>query len=553
MYFKDKVIYQIYPKSFYDSGDKGSGNLKGITQKMDYFKYLGVDYIWLSPFCVSPQKDNGYDTEDYLNIDPMYGTMSDFEELVRVSKENNINLMMDLVLNHTSTEHEWFKKALQGDKKYQKYYFFEKAREDGSLPTNWVSYFGGDVWEYAKELDMYYLHIFDKTQADLNWDNPEVREEVAKIVDYWIAKGVKGFRLDVINLISKSLPFRNDYEGVGKKYYADGPNVHKYLKELRSRTFGQADLLTVGEMCSTAIEHCFQYAGEKENELAMVFNFHHLKVDYKDGDKWSLMPFDFQRLKDLLFTWQEGMQEHQAWNALFLNNHDQPRAVSRYGDDTTYWKESGKMLATAMQLLQGTPYIYQGEEIGMTNAYFTDIKEYRDVESLNYYQILKEKGLPEEEVYKILQERSRDNARTPMQWDTTKHAGFTKGNPWISVNENHNHINVEDSIKDEDSILHHYRKLIKLRKQYPIFNEGKIIPLEREHPQVFAYQRVLDANEAIVINNFYPATTKFTLKEYQNYQCILSNYQEVALQEVITLRPYESLVLLKKIVQRERY
>ncbi|MFV0396091.1 MAG: alpha,alpha-phosphotrehalase [Coprobacillaceae bacterium] len=544
MYFKDKVIYQIYPKSFYDSDNDGYGNLKGVTEKLDYFTFLGVDYIWLSPFCVSPQNDNGYDTEDYLNIDPMYGTMEDFEELVKEANKRNIQIMMDLVLNHTSTQHEWFQKALQGDKKYQKYYFFEKSNKNGTLPTNWVSYFGGDVWEYAKELDMYYLHIFDKTQADLNWDNPEVREEVANIVQYWIDKGVTGFRLDVINLISKTLPFRNDYEGVGKKYYADGPNVHKYLKELKKKTFGKANILTVGEMCSTAMEHCFKYAGEKEEELAMVFNFHHLKVDYKNGNKWSLMPFDFQKLKDLLFNWQLGMQDHQAWNALFLNNHDQPRAVSRYGNDTRYWNESAKMLATAIQLLQGTPYIYQGEEIGMTNAYFTNIEQYRDVESTNYYQILKDKGIPEKEVYKILQERSRDNSRTPMQWNSKENAGFTKGKPWIEVNKNYTNINVENSMKDKESILYHYRRLIQLRKQYPIFNEGEILPLAREDKQIFAYKRRLDEQEAIIINNFYGSTTTFTLDRHEKYQCILTNYNDTKIDNIMHLRPYESIVLI---------
>jgi trehalose-6-phosphate hydrolase len=545
MYFKDKVIYQIYPKSFKDSDDDGYGNLKGITEKLEYFSFLGVDFIWLSPFCVSPQKDNGYDTEDYYNIDPMYGTMADFEELVKEAKKRNIEIMMDLVLNHTSTKHQWFQKALQGDTKYQDYYFFEKGNEDGTPPTNWISYFGGNVWEYVPDLDRYYLHIFDKTQADLNWENPEVRAEIVKIIQYWKDKGVTGFRLDVINLISKTLPFRNDYEGVGKKYYADGPKVHQYFKELREKAFGDINILTVGEMCSTAMEHCFKYAGEKENELSMVFNFHHLKVDYKDGDKWALMPFDFQKLKDLLFNWQLGMQEHLAWNALFLNNHDQPRAVSRYGNDTHYWKESAKMLATAIQLLQGTPYIYQGEEIGMTNAYFTDIKEYRDIESLNYFEILKQKGVPEKEVYRTLQERSRDNARTPMQWNTEENAGFTKGTPWINVNKNYKEINVEASRKDPNSILHHYRKLIGLRKQYPIFNEGRIVALERDHKQIFAYKRVLDNQEAIIINNFYGCKTIMDLPEANRYQCILSNYSDVDIQKTLTLRPYESLVLLR--------
>lgn len=357
MNFEDKVVYQVYPKSFYDSNNDGIGDLNGITEKLDYIKYLGADYIWITPFFISPQRDNGYDVADYCNIDPAYGTMEDFDRLSAEAKKRGIGIMLDMVFNHTSTEHKWFKKALAGEKKFQDFYIFKK-REKGNPPTNWASKFGGNAWEYVEELESYYLHLFDKTQADLNWENPEVREEIYKVVKFWLDKGVNGFRFDVVNLISKPEKFENDYEGDGRRFYTDGPKIHEYLKGLNLNTFGQKnDIITVGEMSSTSMENCFKYSGKKENELSMVFNFHHLKVDYKNKDKWALQPFDFQELKDILNSWQVGMQEHDAWSALFWCNHDQPRVVSRFGDDKNYWKKSAKMLGTVIHMLRGTPYI----------------------------------------------------------------------------------------------------------------------------------------------------------------------------------------------------
>lgn len=381
------------------------------------------------PFYISPQRDNGYDVQDYKSIDPKFGTMEDFEELVKVAEKNHIGIMVDMVLNHSSTEHEWFQKALKGDPKYMDYYIF-KSPKDGKEPTNWISKFGGSTWEYVEELDKYYLHLFDKTQGDLNWDNPELRKEIYDIVNFWIEKGVKGFRLDVINLISKPDKYQDDHIGDGRRFYTDGSNIHKYLKELNKNTFGKHnDLITVGEMSSTTIENCIKYSNPKEKELDMVFNFHHLKVDYKDGEKWSLMDFDFKELKKILNNWQIGIDKGNGWNALFWSNHDQPRIVSRFGDDKKYHMESAKMLATTIHMMKGTPYIYQGEEIGMTNPDFPSIEDYRDVESINYYNILKEKGVDEEKIIKILNYKSRDNSRTPFQWNDSINGGFTKGTP----------------------------------------------------------------------------------------------------------------------------
>ncbi len=559
MSFKDKVVYQIYPKSFMDSNNDGIGDIRGIISKLDYLKDLGVDIIWTTPFFVSPQNDNGYDVADYYNVDPIYGSMSDVEELIREAKNRNIDIMFDMVFNHTSTYHNWFQKALSGDKKYKSFYIFKKGRVvNGKLedPTNWKSKFGGSAWEYVEKFNEYYLHLFDVTQADLNWDNEEVRNEIYKIVNFWIEKGVYGFRFDVVNLISKPQVFEDDllggFEGDGRRFYTDGVNIHKYLKELNRNTFGRYDnSITVGEMSSTTIDNCIKYAGEDENELSMVFNFHHLKVDYKDKDKWQLMDFDFLVLKDILFSWQEGMQDGNAWSALFWCNHDQPRIVSRFGDDKRYHKESAKMLATVVHTLRGTPYIYQGEEIGMTNAYFDSIDKYRDVESINYFNILKEKNIKEEDIYKILSERSRDNSRTPMQWNSgNKNAGFSNASStWIDVTHNYKYINVEDSLKDENSILNHYKKLIKLRKEYKSISEGRIVPLLKSDKNVLAFMRRYDElNEKIlVINNFYGREVNIYLYfNIENYKCILSNYSiDRDITNNMTLKPYESLVFYK--------
>ena len=546
MNFENKVVYQIYPKSFYDSDNDGLGDLQGIIEKLDYLQYLGVDYIWMTPFFPSPQRDNGYDVADYRAIDPRYGTMEIFENLIKEAKKRNIDIMLDMVFNHTSTEHVWFQKALAGEEKYKNYYYFRKGKQDGSAPTNWISKFGGNAWEYVEAFDEYYLHLFDKTQADLNWENPEVRDEIVDILKFWMDKGVYGFRFDVVNLISKPEYFEDDEEGDGRRFYTDGRHVHEFLKEINERTFGKDErIITVGEMSSTSLDNCVKYAGADSHELSMVFQFHHLKVDYKNKQKWELQPFDFMELKQRFDTWQIGMQEHHAWNALFWCNHDQPRVVSRFGNDQQYHVESAKMLATAIHMMRGTPYIYQGEEIGMTNAYFTNIHEYRDVESINYFNILKAEGKEEKEIYHILQERSRDNSRTPMQWNQEAQAGFTKGTPWLQIIYNYKEINVENQIHKEGSILEYYRELIRLRKAYPIIAKGSYEPLLPEHTSVFAYKRVYENTSMIVLNNFYDTETKVQLSE-TGYKEILSNYPHADMEETIVLRPYETRVYYKE-------
>lgn len=548
MNFENKVVYQIYPKSFYDSNNDGIGDLNGITEKLDYIKHLGADYIWITPFFVSPQRDNGYDVADYCNIDPMYGTMEDFDRLSQEAHKRGIGIMLDMVFNHTSTEHKWFKKALAGEKKYQDFYIFKKG-EKGNPPTNWVSKFGGNAWKYVDELESYYLHLFDKTQADLNWENPEVREEIYKVVKFWLNKGVNGFRFDVVNLISKPGKFENDYEGDGRRFYTDGPRIHEYLKGLNQNTFGQnKDIITVGEMSSTSMENCFKYSGKDENELSMVFNFHHLKVDYKNKDKWALQPFDFQELKDILNSWQVGMQDHNAWSALFWCNHDQPRVVSRFGDDKNYWKKSAKMLGTVIHMLRGTPYIYQGEEIGMTNAYFDNISQYKDVESINYHRILMDNGLTNEEAMKIVMERSRDNGRTPMQWSADINGGFSKETPWIESIKNYRDINVENQIDDENSIFNHYRKLIALRKEYQVISLGKTIPLAEKDKNIYMFKRELENEELLVINNFYGDSCEIDLDfDIEGYKCILSNEDiNKKLEKNLKLEAYDSFVFYRK-------
>lgn len=545
--FKKSTVYQIYPKSFYDTNGDGFGDLNGVIEKLDYLKNLGIDYIWLTPFYPSPQVDNGYDIADYYNIDPSFGTLEDFERLVEEAKRRNIYIMLDMVFNHTSTEHNWFKKALDGEEKYKEFYIF-KEPVNNAEPTNWESKFGGNAWEYVEKFNEYYLHLFDRTQADLNWDNEEVREEIYSIVNYWIGKGVKGLRFDVINLISKPEKFENDLEGDGRKFYTDGPRIHEYLKRLNENTFGKHDdIITVGEMSSTSLDNCIRYSDPKEKELSMVFNFHHLKVDYKNQNKWELQECEFKALKRIFNEWQLGMQEREGWNAVFWCNHDQPRIVSRFGNDKKYHKESAKMLGTMIHLLRGTPYVYQGEEIGMTNAYFTDINQYVDVESLNYFKILKEQGILEAEIYKVLQERSRDNSRTPMQWDSTKNAGFSEGKPWISVNSNYKNINAEENLKDENSIFYHYKKLISLRKKYDVIAYGNYAPILEENDSVFAYKREYMDESLIVINNFYEKEVDIQLdiEDLEKYKCIITNYEERDLESSFTLRAYESIAFIK--------
>ena len=505
--WKQSVVYQIYPKSFNDTTGNGEGDINGIIEKLDYIQYLGVDYIWLTPVYESPMNDNGYDISNYLKINERFGTLEDLETLISEAHKRDLKVMLDIVINHTSTEHQWFKEAISSkDNPYRDYYYF-KPSQDGP-PTNWESKFGGNALQYDEKTDEYYLHLFDVTQADLNWDNEKVRQSLYEVVNHWIQFGVDGFRFDVINLISKG-EFK-DSPQIGKEFYTDGPRVHEYLHELNRHTFGDKDMMTVGEMSSTTIDNCINYTRPDRQELSSVFNFHHLKVDYVDGEKWSNAKLDFLKLKEILMDWQIGIFEGGGWNAIFWCNHDQPRVVSRFGDDSTEENRqaSAKMLAIALHMLQGTPYIYQGEEIGMTDPHFDSIQQYRDVESRNAYDNLVQQGIDESEVLTILGQKSRDNSRTPIQWTSEKQAGFTSGTPWIDIPNNTEHINVEAAIEDTTSVLHTYRELIKLRHEHDIITYGDIEPMYMEHPQLFIYRRNYDNQTWLVVANFSKETIK---------------------------------------------
>ncbi len=545
--FKNKVVYQIYPKSFCDSNGDGIGDIQGIISKLDYLKELGIDYIWSTPFFRSPQRDNGYDISDYTDIEPMFGTMADAEELISEAGKRGIGMMFDMVFNHTSTEHEWFKRALAGEEKYQNYYIFKEGSPD-TPPTNWESKFGGNAWEYVESLGKWYLHLFDVTQADLNWENPEVREELKNVIRFWKEKGVKGFRFDVVNLISKPEVFEDDNIGDGRRFYTDGRHVHEFLNELVTDT-GIADMVTVGEMSSTSLDNCIKYSDPRREELSMAFSFHHLKVDYKDGNKWELAAPDYKKLKELFETWQVGMQEGNGWNAVFWDNHDQPRIVSRLGDDATYWKESAKMLGGMIHLMRGTPYVYQGDELGITNAKFTDISQYVDVESLNYYEIMRNKGLSDAEAINILGERSRDNGRTPMRWNREKYAGFMKEDsektPWIQVPEYKPEANAEEELKDQDSIFYFYQKLIALRKEKSLIADGKIRFLETGNDRIFLYERYSDQSEEkiLVVCSLSNKEEKVQLpSELADAKLLLNNYSRDTVPsegKELVLRPFE--------------
>lgn len=544
--FSNKVVYQIYPKSFLDTNGDGFGDIPGVIEKLDYLQELGVDYLWLTPFFISPQRDNGYDVADYRKINPGFGTMEDLERLISESQKRGMSIMLDMVFNHTSTQHEWFQKALAGDEKYQDYYIFKDGTPEHA-PTNWQSKFGGSAWEYVPQLKKWYLRLFDVTQADLNWDNPEVREELKEILRFWKEKGIRAFRFDVINLVSKPEEMEDDLEGDGRRFYTDGPHIHEYLKEM-VHDAGIEDFVTVGEMSSTTLENCIRYSAPEEKELSMCFNFHHLKVDYKNGDKWALMSPDYKKLKELFVEWQMGMQKEHGWNALFWCNHDQPRIVSRMGDEGAYWKESAKMLAGMIHLMRGTPYIYQGEEIGMLNAHYPSIEQYRDVESLNYYQILLEQGKTETEALEILASRSRDNGRTPMQWKEGKYGGFSEAEPWIPMSENfRKEITVEAQQQDGTSILAFYKTLIAMRKEYPVIAEGEIAFAETKDDKILAYQRTLGDQKIVVLCNMDGQKRRIRLSdEWSGYQVLLENYEKpktVPAEELYTMEPYELMVL----------
>jgi trehalose-6-phosphate hydrolase len=555
-WWKKAVVYQIYPKSFNDTTGNGLGDIKGIVEKLDYLSNLGVDVVWLTPIYESPQRDNGYDISDYFRIYEPYGTMEDFDLLLKEAHARDIKIIMDIVVNHTSTEHQWFIESRSSkDNPYRDFYIWKDAK-NGGAPTNWESKFGGNAWQYDEKTDQYYLHLFDVTQADLNWEHEPVRREVYDMMKFWLDKGVDGFRLDVVNLLSKDQRFLDDDGSVGlgdgRRFYTDGPRIHEYLHEMNQEVFSHYDIMTVGEMSSTSIDNCIKYTNPERKELNMTFSFHHLKVDYPNGEKWTKADFDFYKLKQILTDWQVEMNKGGGWNALFWCNHDQPRVVSRFGNDKEYHKESAKMLATVIHMMQGTPYIYQGEEFGMTNPNFNSIQDYRDVESLNVFEILKGKGMGEQDILDILKQKSRDNSRTPVQWSEEENAGFTTGTPWIQPAANYKEINAKKAVADKDSVFYHYQKLIQLRKEYDIVTDGKYELLLADHDAIFAYIRSNGNEQLLVVNNFYADEVEFHLPEQVDTEgrtntILLSNYADSSKDiKQIKLRPYESVVYYLK-------
>ena len=535
---KKKVVYQIYPKSYKDTTGNGVGDLRGIISKLPYLEELGVDVIWLNPFYPSPQRDNGYDISDYTAVNPLFDSMADFEDLVQKVKAYGIDIMLDMVLNHCSTEHEWFQKALAGDRYYQDFFILRDQ------PTNWASKFGGNAWAPFGDTGKYYLHLFDVTQADLNWRNPHVRKELFKVVNFWRDKGVTCFRFDVINLIGKDEVLKDNDQFDGKPEYTDRPIAHDYLKMLNQATFGQdSDSMTVGEMSFTDIPNCIQYSNPNSHELDMVFNFHHLKVDYDQGQKWTLKPFDFAELKTLFHTWGEEMSEGGGWSALFWNNHDQPRALNRFVDVEHFRNEGAAMLAASIHLSRGTPYIYMGEEIGMLDPDYESMANYVDVESINAYQALRSAGKTESQAFAIVQAKSRDNSRIPMQWNDEENAVFSTGQPWLQVGKTYRDINVAK--EKSGPIFTFYQELIALRKILPIIAEGSYQSAYQDNPYIYAFERPYGKQRLLVCNNFFAKTVKVPLpKAYQEGRVLLSNYPEEALSDTITLKPYQTLAIL---------
>lgn len=534
---KRKVVYQIYPKSYKDTTGNGVGDLRGIIEKLPYLKELGIDMIWLNPFYPSPQRDNGYDISDYTAVNPDFGTMKDFEEMVAVGQKLGIEFMLDMVLNHCSTDHEWFQKALAGDKYYQDFFILRDQ------PTDWVSKFGGNAWAPFGETGKYYLHLYDVTQADLNWRNPSVREELFKVVNFWKNKGVKGFRFDVINVIGKDEVLEDCPIDDGKPAYTDRPITHDYLKMMNNATFGSEEgFITVGEMSATTIDNCILYTAPERKELSMAFNFHHLKVDYKDGQKWTIKDFDFEELKRLFHTWGEEMSVGNGWNALFYNNHDQPRALNRFVDIENFRNEGATMLAASIHLSRGTPYIYMGEEIGMIDPDYNSMDDYVDVESINAYQMLLDQGKSPEQAFKIIQAKSRDNSRTPMQWDASENAGFSTATPWLKAGKSYPTINVEN--EKNGPIFTFYQELIRLRKKLPIISEGDYRAAYHESNKVYAFERLLNGEQLLVLNNFFPEEVEIELLDnYAQGHILISNYPDSKLGKTITLKPYQATAI----------
>ncbi|NWC62571.1 alpha,alpha-phosphotrehalase [Cedecea sp. P7760] len=541
------VIYQIYPKSFQDTTGSGTGDLKGVIKRLDYLKTLGVDALWITPFYVSPQIDNGYDVANYCAIDPTYGTLEDFDLLVAEAHQRGIRLVLDMVFNHTSTEHDWFKQAQDKHSPYREFYIWRDGTPD-VLPNNWRSKFGGNAWQWQAETGQYYLHLFAPEQADLNWENPEVRAELKKVCEFWANRGVDGLRLDVINLISKDQQFPNDVDGGdGRRFYTDGPRVHEYLQEFSRDAFKPLGLMTVGEMSSTSLDNCQKYGALDGSELSMTFNFHHLKVDYPGGEKWTLAKPDYVELKSIFNHWQQGMH-NVAWNALFWCNHDQPRIVSRFGHEGELRTTSAKMLAMVLHGMQGTPYIYQGEEIGMTNPHFSSIDQYRDVESLNMFAELRTLGRDSDTLMSILASKSRDNSRTPMQWDAGNNAGFSEGTPWIGLCDNYQTVNAETALKDSDSVFYTYQRLIKLRKAEPVLTWGDYQDLLPEHPLVWSYSRQHEGQTLVVAANLSGEAQWLQLEGHDGeWEVLMSNYSDAAAKPgEMSLRPFEAVYWVKR-------
>ena len=552
-WWKESVVYQIYPRSFCDSNGDGIGDLNGITGKLDYLKELGIDVIWLSPVYKSPNDDNGYDISDYQAIMDEFGTMEDFDRMLATAHEKGIKIMMDLVVNHTSDEHKWFIESRKStDNPYRDYYIWRPAKEDGSLPNNWGSCFSGPAWEYDKTTDMYFLHLFSKKQPDLNWDNPAVRQDVFDMMNWWLKKGVDGFRMDVISLISKEPGLPDKEPGINGyatfNVSANGPHVHEYLQEMRQKALNNADTITVGECSGVTLEEAKKYARSDEKELNMVFQFEHMDVDSDEkAGKWTTRKMDLRNLKKILTRWQKGLQDI-AWNSLYWENHDQPRSVSRFGNDSDEYREiSAKMLATCIHMMQGTPYVYQGEELGMTNCPFNTLDNFRDLESINAFHELTEQGkMTEEDMMAAIGYKGRDNARTPMQWDDSAYAGFSTANPWIMVNPNYTKINARDQVNREDSVFKYYQKLIKLRHESELIVYGTYDLILDDDKDIYAYIRTLGDEKLIVYCNFSENTREVELpEEFVNKKVLSSNYSDAKANPKITLRPYEAIVIQK--------
>lgn len=549
MEFKElgkKVIYQIYPKSFYDSNNDGVGDLRGIIAKLDYIKQLNVDMIWFNPFFVSPQNDNGYDIANYRQVDPRFGTMADLEEMIAKLKEIGVGVMFDMVLNHCSTDHEWFQKALAGDEYYQKFFYLRPGK-DGGYPNNWQSKFGGPAWSKFGDTDLYYLHLYDKTQADLDWHNPAVRKELFEVVNFWRQKGVHGFRFDVINVTGKDTVLVDSTNiEQEKRLYTDTPVVQDYLRELNAQSFGQdPEAITVGEMSSTTIPNSIAYTKPENHELSMTFAFHHLKTDYMDGQKWTQTPFDFQALKHYLLDWQEEIAQGGGWQALFWNNHDQPWALNRFGDPGQYRVKSAEMMAATIHLMRGTPYIYMGEELGMIDPSYQSMADYVDVEAQNAYQELVAGGRDPQEAFAIVHSKARDNSRVPMHWDASQYAGFSQVKPWLMPTDQAK-INVHQELTSGE-IFAFYQQLIALRKQDELISNGQIHSILRNHDQVLAYIRSLPErpDQLVVFSNFYGQETTVVIPAELRKagEVVVTNYGRVltSLAEELTLQPYETL------------